>query len=100
MNFKEVLYFFVAYIFPLLVLIVGSAGNALGFRVVLSKKLTNIGPRDTYKYLFLTDQFYLFQIIGTYLQYTYGLNVQTISLYSCKIWNYINYSFSSISPWL
>ena len=100
MSLKSDVSFFVSYIFPMLIFGLGSVGNMLGIRVLLNKELNNIGPRDTYRFLFLTDQFYLLQIIGTYLQYAFKLNVGLINDQSCKLWNYVNYSFASVSPWL
>lgn len=91
---------FVNFIFPPMIITLGIIGNLFGVLVLLNKNLLNIGPRDTYLYLFAVDNFYLLQIIGTNLQYAYDLNVTLISDFSCRFWNYINYSFATISPWL
>jgi hypothetical protein len=40
------------------------------------------------------------QIIVTYLQYGYGLNFATLSDFSCKLWNFCNYSFATVSSYL
>jgi len=97
---KRIIILFVNYILPPLILIIGLIGNSVGIKVLLNKNLINIGPRDMYQYLFLTDSFYLLQIIGTYLQYTYSLDITTISNVSCKVWYHLNYSLATISPWL
>lgn len=92
--------FLVNYILPAIVLAIGLLGNTLAFRVLSNKNLINIGPRDMYRYMFLADTFYLLQIIGANLQYTYSLDVTLISNISCKIWYHFNYSLASVSPWL
>jgi hypothetical protein len=91
---------FVNFLFPPFILTVGLVGNTLGFVVLLNKNLKSIGPRDAYLYLFFCDNFYLLQIIGTFLQYSLSLNFPSISNISCKLWNYFNYSIAPISAWL
>ena len=59
--------YFVKYIFPIIILTFGLIGNTLGIIVLCNKDLKNIGPRNTYIFLFLSDSFYLLQIIETYL---------------------------------
>jgi len=71
--------FLLNYFFSPLILFIGLIGNTFGLRVLFKKELINIGPRDIYIYLFLSDSFYLFQIIGTNLQYTYNLDITKIS---------------------
>ena len=93
-------YLFIYYIFPPLILAIGLIGNAFGFGVLLKKELINIGPRDIYRYLFLFDSFYLLQIIGTNLQYTYNLDITVVSNLTCKLWNYFNYCLAPVSSWL
>ena len=97
---KNGLVFFISYLFPLLVLLFGLIGNILGLIILLNKDLTNIGPRDTYRYLLISDSIYLLQIIVSNLEYSYDLNLSTLSNLSCKIWNYFNYSLAPISSWL
>ena len=92
--------FFVNYVFPPLILGIGLFGNTMGFVTLLKKDLINIGPRDTYLYIFASDSFYLLQIIGTNLQSTYGLDVTLVSNLTCKLWNYFNYWLAPVSPWL
>ncbi len=55
--------FFVNYIFAPIVLAIGLTGNSLGISVLIkSKKLNKIGPILIYKFLFISDTFYLLQI--------------------------------------
>jgi hypothetical protein len=91
---------FVNFLLPPFILIVGLVGNTLGFLLLLNKNLKSIGPRDAYLYLFFSDNFYLLQIIGTFLQYSFSLNFPSISNISCKLWNYFNYCIAPISAWL
>ena len=44
--------------------------------------------------------FYLFQIIGTCLENSDNYYITKQSEFSCKLWNYFNYSLSVVSPWL
>ena len=92
--------YFVKYIFPVFVLTFGLIGNTLGIKVLSNKDMKNIGPKRMYIYLFLSDSFFLVQIIVTYLQYGYGLNFATLSDFSCKLWNFCNYSFATVSSYL
>jgi hypothetical protein len=100
MNIKNGLVFFISYLFPPLVLLFGLIGNSLGLILLLNKDLINIGPRDTYRYLLISDSIYLLQIIVSNLEYSYDLNLSTLSNVSCKLWNYFNYSLAPISSWL
>jgi hypothetical protein len=100
MNIKNGLVFFISYLFPPLVLLFGLIGNSLGLILLLNQDLINIGPRDTYRYLLISDSIYLLQIIVSNLEYSYDLNLSTLSNVSCKLWNYFNYSLAPISSWL
>jgi hypothetical protein len=92
--------YFVKYIFPLAILTFGLIGNTLGIIVLCNKDLKNIGPRNTYIFLFLSDSFYLLQIIVNYFQLAHNLYIGTLSDYSCKLWNYCNYSLATVSSYL
>ena len=91
---------FVYYVFAPFVFVLGLIGDILAIKVLRHKDLENIGPRDMYYYLFLSDLFELLQIIVIYLQYTFDINLSTISDLSCRLWNYVFYTFATISPWL
>jgi len=92
--------YFSLYIFPLIILIIGLVGNYLGFKTMERPKMLEIGPRNTYKYLFISDTIYLTFIIGTYLQYSFNIDPTILSNVMCKLWWYIIYSFDSQSSML
>ena len=88
--------FFINYVFPVFILVLGLLGNVIGFIVVLSKKLKNIGPTHIFCYMFASDTAYLIQIIITYLYYAFGIHISVYSRLSCKIWVYLNYALGNI----
>jgi len=92
--------YFVKYIFPIGILVFGLLGNTLGIIVLCNKDLKNIGPKRMYIYLFLSDSFFLLQIIVNYFQLAHNLYIGTLSDFSCKLWFYCNYSFGTISSYL
>jgi len=92
--------YFSNYIFPPLILCFGLIGNFLGFKTMLRPKMLEIGPRNTYKFLFIMDAIYLVQIIVTNLQLTYRTDISTISKITCKLWVYLTYSLDSPSSML
>ena len=82
----EVWIFILNYVLPPFILVSGLVGNTFGFLVLQKdKNLIKIGPRDTYKYLFLSDSFYLIQIISSNLQYAYNLDITVVSDLTCKV---------------
>jgi hypothetical protein len=92
--------FFNKSIFPILILVIGLVGNYLGFKVMQRPKMLQIGPRNTYKYLFIMDTIYLIQIIVTCLQLSYDLDILIFSNVLCKFWYYLNYSLNTQSTML
>ena len=58
--FDDFLYF-VKYIFPIAILAFGLIGNTLGVLVLYNKDLKNIGPRNTYIFLFICDSLYFYR---------------------------------------
>ncbi len=92
--------FFVKYWFPVIVFLLGIIGNILGCIVIWSPKLANIGPQLTYKFLFISDTVYLMQIIGTYLQYGFDIQLTYVSDLMCKIGMYFNFLMAVVSPLL
>jgi hypothetical protein len=97
----NVIDFFVYYIFAPVVLGIGLIGNSLGITVLVkSKKLKKIGAILIYKFLFISDTFYLLQIMIIYFGYGFGLDLTILSNLSCQIYIYFNYAFSAFSPWL
>jgi hypothetical protein len=92
--------YFSFYIFPIIILAIGFVGNYLGFKTMQRPKMIEIGPRNTYKYLFISDTIYLVLIVGTYLQYSFNIDPSILSNVICKLWWYILYSFDSQSSML
>jgi hypothetical protein len=92
--------YFSLYIFPIIILAIGFVGNYLGFKTMQRPKMIEIGPRNTYKYLFISDTIYLVFIIGTYLQYSFNIDPTILSNVICKLWWYIVFSFDSQSSML
>jgi hypothetical protein len=92
--------FFSNYILPVFVLIFGLFGNFLGFKTMQRPKMLEIGPRNIYKYLFISDTIYLIEVIVTNLQLSYNADITMISNFSCKLWNYLNYSLATQSSML
>lgn len=88
---------FFFYIFPPLVLILGLFGNIFGYYLLKRPKMSEIGPRNTYKFLFSLDTINLIQIIVNYLQFSFKTDITIISNVSCRLWMFINYSLATPS---
>ena len=97
---KTYFQFFINFIFPIAVLVIGMFGNLLGLIVLARKHLKQIGPRHVYIYLFISDTCYIVQIIITFLYYAFNIHLSILSVMSCKVFIYFNYAFDAISPWL
>jgi len=89
--------YFSNYIFPPCILGFGLVGNLLGFTVMQRPKMLEIGPRNTYKYLFSSDTIFLFQMIVTYLQLSFNIDPALNSNVICKLLYYLNYSLATVS---
>jgi hypothetical protein len=92
--------YFNTYIFPMATLAFGFAGNFLGYKTMERPKMIEIGPRKTYKYLFIMDTIFLAQLIITYLQVTFNIDITILSKVLCKLWWYFNYSLATQSTML
>jgi hypothetical protein len=92
--------YFTYYIFPMLVLVIGLVGNYLGYKTFERPRMLEIGPRNSYKYLFIMDNVYLVQIIVTYLQLSFNIDFTVSSKALCKLWWYLNYSLDTQSSML
>lgn len=92
---------FILFVFPIFVFVFGLVGNSLGLLVLMKRKrnLYKIGPIKIYIYLFLIDTFYLFQILAS-ISANGGHDISIINSLTCKVANYFNYSFATISPML
>jgi hypothetical protein len=96
MSLKNYFEFFINFIFPVIILFFGLIGNSLGILVVLRKRLKSIGPTLIYCFMFAADWAYLIQIVITYLDYGYRMQIDVQSRISCKTWIYFNYAFGKI----
>jgi hypothetical protein len=92
--------YFTKNIFPISTLIFGLIGNFLGYKTMERPKMLEIGPRNTYKYLFISDTIFLVQIIVTWLQLTFNIDPTILSNVLCKLWWYLNYSLATQSSML
>ncbi len=92
--------YFVYFISPPLILLIGLTGNTLGVIAFVNKKLSNVGPCIIYLSLFLSDTFYILQLAVFYLQSPFLIDSTVISQFSCKLFYYLNYLGSLPSPWL
>jgi hypothetical protein len=92
--------YFNTYIFPMSTLAFGFAGNFLGYKTMERPKMIEIGPRKTYEYLFIMDTIFLAQLIVTYLQVTFYIDITILSKVLCKLWWYFNYSLATQSSML
>ena len=100
MNYQNVFEFFIIYVLPVILLVIGLMGNIMGLNVLRLKKLKKIGPMIVLKYLFLVDSIYLLTIITRYMNISFDMGLNVISSLSCKLYRYIGYSLDAISPWL
>lgn len=93
--------FLVDLILPPLIFLIGLIGASIGFMVFsLRKKLKNIGPVNMYKYLLLTDNFYLLQVFLFYLATNLGIKIYLFSSHACKILSYVRFLATPLSPML
>lgn len=91
------------YIYLLLIpiiLLVGLIGNITGLFVIKRKRLKKIGPRNIYLYLFCMDTMYLIQIIMPFLLFAFNIDMSTFNQFSCKLYQYLNYSLDTQSSML
>ena len=91
--------FFVFFIFPILILLFGLVGNILGF-ILLTKrrKLSELGPVNTYRYLFITDCICLFLLTtNNYFLNAFSFGFSVLNDSTCKIYKYAVSSFFPLS---
>jgi hypothetical protein len=48
------------------------------------------GPRNTYKYLFISNTIFLVEIVVTYLRLSFNIDPTIYSNVICKLWYYLN----------
>ena len=91
MNSLEIFMFFINYILPLIILVMGLIGNTIRMFVVLRKPLKSIGPTHIYCYMFAADSAYLVQIIIIYFENAFNVGLIAFSRFTCKLWMYLSY---------
>jgi len=93
--------FFINYIFPSLVFLLGLFGNIFGLITLSNKAMEDIGTKLTFQYMFISDSVFLFPfIILSFVQFNFNINLFILSNLSCKLILYFSYFFEAISPWL
>jgi hypothetical protein len=91
---------FVKYFCAPLIIAIGCIGNLLGLTVLIKGKLKDIGPILIYKFLFIMDTYYIFQILRPYFNYAFGLNLVTLSSIACQVYYYFNYQGDAVSAFM
>ena len=93
--------YFVHYIFPAAIFILGNIGNGLGFIVLSRKKMRKLSSARAYKYLLASDTFYLLQlpILNIVLSYP-KIDPVSKSVLFCKIFLYLDFALVALSPML
>ncbi len=91
--------YFVYFIFPLVMLGLGLFGNIMGsILLTVRKNLSQLGPVDTYRYMFLTDCACLVQtILDKYFLFGYSFGFSSLNDFTCKAYKYIAYLLASPS---
>jgi len=92
--------YFVYKLFPVFVIVSGLLGNISGLIVLSRKNMGKLGIRNVYIYLHISDSIFISQSIISYMQYGYDFDPTKSSISFCKIFNYLNYSLSLMSPML
>ncbi len=72
--------YFVIYLMPPIVFIIGLVGNVVGFLVMLRKNLAKIGPRIMYRFLLMMDIINLLSIIVVYLKSVFNIDLLIMSI--------------------
>ena len=92
--------YFIYKIFPPMVTIFGLTGNFIGFTIMSFKSMSKLPVKNYYRFLFVSDSVFISQSIISYMQYGLNFDPTISSIYFCKIFNYLNYCLSTISPLL
>ena len=97
MRMRNLIEFGINVTFPASILILGLIGNSFGFKIFLNKKISQIGPINVYRFLFLNDILIVIQIIVSYLEMVFYFNITNTSSLVCKLFFFLNYSLSALS---
>ena len=90
--------FFVFYIFPMIIIGIGLTGNTIEFVLLTARKnLSQLGPVNMYRFLFLTDNiallisFVAVLVNNNWLRFSYMIDL------ACKVYKYTGYVVCSYS---
>ena len=97
MILKNDFQFFVKYIFPILIIVLGTVDNIFGLLVLNKKKLKKIGPVEMYKYLFIVGIVNFPKILQCYL-HNFGIYFENTSVMACRLTSYFWYITDPLSP--
>ncbi len=91
--------YFVFFIFPIVVLFLGLFGNISGFILLtIRKKLSELGPVNTYRYLFITDCICLIILMANnYFVNAFSFGFSLLHDSTCKIYKYAGSLFFPLS---
>lgn len=89
------------FILELIVFTIGLLSNFLALiTFAKSKKLINIGSKNTYLYLFIVDSLFLIIMVLDRAFYFFGYDLITYSSITCKLYPYFNRILATLSPML
>lgn len=88
--------YFIRNILPLIVLILGTFGNTIGFLVFSRKRFQKLSVRNVCRFLAVTDTICLIQIIEDYSTF----EPRNFTNLTCQILRYFNFSLGPISSWV
>ena len=91
--------FFIFFILPVIILVLGLFGNVLGMLLITtSKRLAQIGPVNTYHFLLLADCVFLVMLAtDNYLVNGFSIGFSLLHDSTCKIYKYTAHVIASLS---
>ena len=94
--------FVVYFVLPPLILLLGLVGNITSVVILTkSKKLNQIGPVCSYKYLFVTDTLtLLLTLTNNYFSYGFSMTFSLLNDFTCKVYKYSANLFASLSTFI
>ena len=88
------------YLVPILLVLFGVPGNAIGFIVFSRKKLAKFPARNIYRFMAIVDTIYLLSQIAQDTMNYIGFDLRLVSDITCKLYKFYNFAFAPISFWL
>ena len=88
------------YLVPILLVLFGVPGNAIGFIVFSRKKLSKFPARNIYRFMAIVDTIYLLSQIAEDTMNYIGFDLRLVSDITCKLYKFYNFAFAPISFWL